>query len=63
MEADRARAIARAVEVAAAEDVLLLAGKGHEDYQEIRGERRHFSDVEQAAQALAARRATSGAAA
>ena len=63
VEADRARAIARAVEVAAAEDVLLLAGKGHEDYQEIRGERRHFSDVEQAAQALAARRATSGAAA
>src|SRR5690606_16529445 len=63
VEADRARAIARAVEVAAAEDVLLLAGKGHEDYQEIQGERRHFSDVEHAAQALDARHAATGAAA
>lgn len=63
VEADRARAIACAVQAAAAEDVLLLAGKGHEDYQEIQGERRHFSDVEHAAQALDARHAATGAAA
>jgi len=34
----------------------LLAGKGHEDYQEIKGERLPFSDLEQASTALAARR-------
>ena len=44
---DRAEAIARAVELAGADDLLLIAGKGHEDYQ-LRGEQRlHFSDREQ----------------
>jgi UDP-N-acetylmuramyl tripeptide synthase len=57
IEPDRARAIAHAVVTAGDADVVLLAGKGHEDYQEIRGERRHFSDAEEAARALCARRA------
>lgn len=43
---DRAEAIREAVSQAAPEDVILIAGKGHEDYQEIRGVKHHFSDVE-----------------
>jgi UDP-N-acetylmuramoyl-L-alanyl-D-glutamate--2,6-diaminopimelate ligase len=35
--------------------VILIAGKGHEDYQEVAGERRPFSDVAQAQAALARR--------
>ncbi len=54
-EVDRAAAIVRAVNEAAVEDVILLAGKGHETYQEIAGERLPFSDRAQAEQALAAR--------
>jgi len=34
---------------------VLIAGKGHEDYQEIAGERRPFSDVAEAEAALAKR--------
>jgi UDP-N-acetylmuramoyl-L-alanyl-D-glutamate--2,6-diaminopimelate ligase len=49
---DRAEAIATAVREAGARDVVLIAGKGHEDYQEIRGERRPFSDVQAARAAL-----------
>ena len=45
----RAEAIAFAVGGAAAEDVVLIAGKGHEDYQEFRGQRRPFSDRQQVA--------------
>lgn len=52
VQANRALAIAEAVKRAAAADVVLLAGKGHEDYQEVRGERLPFSDREQAALAL-----------
>lgn len=44
--ADRAEAIHRAVEQLGAGDILLVAGKGHEAYQEIRGVKRHFSDRE-----------------
>jgi UDP-N-acetylmuramoyl-tripeptide--D-alanyl-D-alanine ligase len=51
----RAEAIAHAVGSAAAEDVVLIAGKGHEDYQDIGGARFPFSDAEHAAKALAAR--------
>ena len=40
---------------ASAGDVVVLAGKGHEDYQEINGQRLAFSDVQQAVKALAAR--------
>jgi UDP-N-acetylmuramoyl-L-alanyl-D-glutamate--2,6-diaminopimelate ligase len=50
----RAAAIARCIESASIDDVVLLAGKGHEDYQEIKGERLPFSDLEQALTALAA---------
>jgi UDP-N-acetylmuramoyl-L-alanyl-D-glutamate--2,6-diaminopimelate ligase len=52
---DRARAIAQAVLDADAADVLLIAGKGHETYQEVAGQRLPFSDSEQAALALAQR--------
>ncbi len=52
---DRRAAIAHAVRNADARDVILVAGKGHEDYQEIRGVKQHFSDVEEASAALAAR--------
>jgi UDP-N-acetylmuramoyl-L-alanyl-D-glutamate--2,6-diaminopimelate ligase len=45
-EVDRARAIEKALSLANAGDVVLLAGKGHEDYQVIGNERIHFSDKE-----------------
>lgn len=48
IEVDRAEAIQQAVLSANAEDVVLIAGKGHENYQEIQGVRHHFDDVEQA---------------
>lgn len=43
--ADRAQAIHAAVRQAAAGDIVLVAGKGHEDYQEIAGVRHPFSDA------------------
>ncbi|WP_434457887.1 UDP-N-acetylmuramoyl-L-alanyl-D-glutamate--2,6-diaminopimelate ligase [Stutzerimonas urumqiensis] len=49
----RAQAIAEAIGTAAAGDVVLLAGKGHEDYQEVEGVRHPFSDIEEARRALA----------
>jgi len=49
---DRRAAIHAAVQAADSADVILLAGKGHEDYQEIHGQRLHFSDVEEARSAL-----------
>ena len=52
---DRAAAIAAVVAHAAGNDVILVAGKGHEDYQEIQGARRPFSDMEQAQRALSLR--------
>jgi UDP-N-acetylmuramoyl-L-alanyl-D-glutamate--2,6-diaminopimelate ligase len=52
---DRAAAILRAVKHAAKNDVVLLAGKGHEQYQEIRGRKLSFLDADHAALALAAR--------
>ena len=50
---DRAEAIARAVSEAVAGDVVLVAGKGHESYQEVHGVRYPFSDLEQVSRALA----------
>jgi UDP-N-acetylmuramoyl-L-alanyl-D-glutamate--2,6-diaminopimelate ligase len=47
VEPDRARAIAQTLAQASPADVVLLAGKGHEDYQEIAGKRLPFSDIEQ----------------
>lgn len=52
IQADRALAIAQVVAQAAAQDVVLVAGKGHESEQEIMGVRHPFSDVAQAQMAL-----------
>ena len=49
---DRGQAIATAVGQARAQDVVLVAGKGHEDYQEVQGVKLPFSDVAQAQAAL-----------
>ena len=48
VQADRAAAIADALRLAQAGDVVLLAGKGHENYQEIKGVKFTFSDRDQA---------------
>lgn len=50
----RGQAIAQLIAEAGADDVLVLAGKGHEDYQEINGERQPFSDLDEAGKALVA---------
>ena len=52
---DRAKAIAHAVRSADVRDVILIAGKGHEDYQDAGGVKRPFSDVLHAQAALAER--------
>jgi len=49
---DRRAAIARAIEMAGAHDVVLVAGKGHETYQEIAGRRLPFSDAFEVERAL-----------
>ncbi len=56
VELQRAEAIRHALSAAAPADVVLIAGKGHEDYQEIAGVRHPFSDQFHARQALAARK-------
>jgi UDP-N-acetylmuramyl-tripeptide synthetase len=56
VEPDRSSAILEAVNHCAAADVLLVAGKGHEAYQEIAGVKHPFSDQSHARQALAQRR-------
>jgi UDP-N-acetylmuramoyl-L-alanyl-D-glutamate--2,6-diaminopimelate ligase len=50
---DRRLAIARSIASAGANDVVLIAGKGHENYQEISGTRYPFSDAVEAEKALA----------
>jgi len=50
--ADRAEAIRFAINVADANDTVLIAGKGHEDYQILGTTKHHFDDREQAAAAL-----------
>ncbi len=52
VEADRARAIELAVAQAGSSDIILVAGKGHETYQEIGGQRLPFSDAAVARAAL-----------
>lgn len=54
IEHDRARAIREALQAARAGDVVLIAGKGHEDYQVVGREKRSFSDQKVVAAALAA---------
>lgn len=48
VEPDRARAIAFALENASAGDAILIAGKGHETYQDLAGVKLPFNDVEEA---------------
>ena len=52
--AGRGEAIAQLIASVAADDVVVLAGKGHEDYQEINGQRHAFSDLVEAERALSA---------
>lgn len=52
--AGRGQAIARLIASSGVDDVVVLAGKGHEDYQEINGQRHAFSDLVEAQNALAA---------
>ncbi len=54
-ESDRAAAITYALGEAGAKDVVLIAGKGHEEYQETAGVKRAFSDMAEARKALSAR--------
>lgn len=56
VEHDRARAIGAALELSGPQDVVLIAGKGHEEYQIYGGERRPFSDQSVARAALEAKR-------
>ncbi len=47
MIADRREAIKESVKLAQKGDIILCAGKGHEDYQEIKGVKHHFNDIEE----------------
>ena len=50
---DRRQAIRTACQLAQSGDVVLIAGKGHEDYQEIQGVKHHFDDKEQVEEVFA----------
>lgn len=52
--ADRGEAIRHAVSLARKGDTVIIAGKGHEAYQEVKGVRQDFSDVDKAAEFIAA---------
>ncbi|MBD5248191.1 MAG: UDP-N-acetylmuramoyl-L-alanyl-D-glutamate--2,6-diaminopimelate ligase [Barnesiella sp.] len=54
VNADRREAIRMAAALARKGDVILIAGKGHEDYQEIKGVKHHFDDREVVAEVFAA---------
>ncbi|MFT4821189.1 MAG: UDP-N-acetylmuramoyl-L-alanyl-D-glutamate--2,6-diaminopimelate ligase, partial [Candidatus Azotimanducaceae bacterium] len=56
VEANRREAIALALQSAASNDMVLIAGKGHEEYQEIGGQRLVFSDYAEVAKVLSALR-------
>ena len=55
VERDRRRAIGLALAGAEAGDVVLVAGKGHEPYQEVAGVRHAFDDLQVASELLEAR--------
>jgi UDP-N-acetylmuramoyl-L-alanyl-D-glutamate--2,6-diaminopimelate ligase len=55
VDAERSRAIAKAVADAGPDDLVVVAGKGHEDYQIMGTEKLPFSDVEEARKALESR--------
>jgi UDP-N-acetylmuramoyl-L-alanyl-D-glutamate--2,6-diaminopimelate ligase len=57
VEADRAAAIASAIAEAGSDDLVLIAGKGHEDYQILGTTKVHFDDREEAEKALRQRTA------
>jgi UDP-N-acetylmuramoyl-L-alanyl-D-glutamate--2,6-diaminopimelate ligase len=57
---DRAEAIRRACSIARKGDVVVIAGKGHEDYQLIGGRRHHFDDAETARVCIRERLASEG---
>jgi UDP-N-acetylmuramoyl-L-alanyl-D-glutamate--2,6-diaminopimelate ligase len=61
VEVDRAEAIAFAVATARKGDIVLIAGKGHEDYQIIGSEKRRFDDRREAEEALRRRLSAHGA--
>ena len=52
VEVDRRRAIELAIFEAQPNDVVLIAGKGHENYQIIGGEKHHFDDTEEASRVI-----------
>ena len=52
VEPDRGTAIAQTIAEADAADLVLVAGKGHEDYQILGTKKVHFDDREEAQQAL-----------
>lgn len=56
VQRDRAQAIAQAVAQAGPDDIVLVAGKGHEPYQEIHGVKHPFDDTAVARHALEDRR-------
>jgi UDP-N-acetylmuramoyl-L-alanyl-D-glutamate--2,6-diaminopimelate ligase len=60
VEPDRKKAIELAVGLAGDGDIVLIAGKGHEDYQEINGVRCPFRDKDVAAEAIKTRHANPG---
>jgi UDP-N-acetylmuramoyl-L-alanyl-D-glutamate--2,6-diaminopimelate ligase len=49
---DRKQAIKTAVSLSKSGDIILIAGKGHENYQEIDGIKNHFDDMEVVSQLL-----------
>jgi UDP-N-acetylmuramoyl-L-alanyl-D-glutamate--2,6-diaminopimelate ligase len=53
VESDRRRAIQQAIQMAQPGDIVLVAGKGHEDYQLVGDQVLHFDDREEVASALA----------
>ena len=52
VEIDRRQAILRAIQEASSKDVILIAGKGHENYQDILGVKHEFSDARVALESL-----------
>ena len=48
------KAIQKGIKSLSSSSVLVVAGKGHEDYQEVKGIRHHLSDIEIGTEALAA---------
>lgn len=53
IEENREKAISKAIHLAKSGDLVLIAGKGHEDYQEINGVKTHFDDFEVASKVIA----------